>query len=70
MENKYITVLDFTDGRVYQYKVKERFEPSDEDYYEMIIMEKGHKLNNCEWMVHDIGEIVDHTIKSTIKKDK
>ena len=33
-ESKYITVLDFEVGRVYQYKVKERFEPSDENYYE------------------------------------
>tara|TARA_Y100000310_G_scaffold241457_1_gene245453 strand:- start:1 stop:198 length:198 start_codon:yes stop_codon:yes gene_type:complete len=61
--NKYITVLDFSNGRIYQYEVEERFEPSDENYYEMIIMEKGHKLNNCEWMVHDIKEFVDHTIR-------
>ena len=69
-DNKYITVLDFEVGRVFQYEVKERFEPSDEDYYEIIIIEKGHRLNNCEWMIHDIKEIVDDTIVSTIKKDK
>ena len=65
---KYITVLDFEVGRIFQYEVKERDEFHAEDYYEICITQKGHKLNNCEWMVHDIKEFVDHTIKSTIKK--
>lgn len=61
--NKYITVLDFEEGRVYQYKIVDF---SDFDYEEYLT-EIGHNLSNCEWMVHDIKEIVDHTIKSTIK---
>ena len=55
---KYITVLDFEIGRVYQYKVKERFEPSDENYYERYLSDIGHNLTNCEWMVHDSSEII------------
>ena len=59
---KYITVLDFYDGQVYQYKVSQKrirktFE--DFDYEEFIGWEgKGHNLNNCQWMVHDNGEII------------
>jgi len=68
MNNKYITVLDFSNGRIYQYELKEPLVSFDICPYEEYMIEKGHRLNNCEWMVHDIKEIVDHTIKSTIKK--
>ena len=77
-KNKYITVLDFEVSRIFQYKL-----PKDIEYnnsakflanggpcYEDFIIDKGHRLNNVEWMVHDIKEFVDHTIKSTIKKNK
>ena len=57
-DNKYITVLDFEVGRIFQYKVKERDEFHAEDYYEICITQNGHKLNNCEWMVHDSDEII------------
>ena len=55
MNKKYITVLDFEVGRVFQYK-SENFENSDE--YEQVITDNGHRLNNCEWMVHDIAGII------------
>ena len=58
MKNKYITVLDFEVSRVFQYKVKERDEFHAEDYYEICITQKGHKLNNCEWMVHAVAGII------------
>ena len=61
MDSKYITVLDFEIGEVFQYKVKERDELHAEDYYEIIITQKGHRLKNCEWMIHNSEEI---------KKDK
>ena len=70
--NKYITVLDFEVSRIFQYKVPavlNELATQHEDY-EYYLTEKGHRLNNCEWMVHDIKEFVDHTIKSTIEKDK
>jgi hypothetical protein len=38
---KYITVLDFEAGRVFQYEVHEEY-----------LTDKGHNLSNCEWMVH------------------
>ena len=49
--NKYITVLDFEVGRVFQYKVKDRFIGNGD--YEEFISSKGHRLNNCEWMIHE-----------------
>ena len=50
---KYITVLDFEVGRVFQYKVE-----SKDDNYERFITDKGHKLNNCEWMVHEEPRVI------------
>ena len=55
---KYITVLDFEVGRIFQYK-SENFENSDE--YEQIITDSGHNLNNCQWMIHDNGDIINKT---------
>jgi hypothetical protein len=67
MDNKYITVLDFEVERIFQYELKKTLVSFDICPYEEYIIEKGHNLNNIEWMVHDIKEIVDHTIKSTLK---
>ena len=50
-EDKYITVLDFETGRVSQYK-------SEMCDFEEFIMNKGHNLNNCQWMIHDSDEII------------
>ena len=64
-ESKYITVLDFEVGKVFQYKVNELdldvpwVDEACEDY----LTNKGHNLTNCEWMIHDIKEIVDPTIR-------
>ena len=62
MKNKYITVLDFEIGRVFQYKVENCRDFDDEyfdsDDYERFITDKGHNLTNCEWMVHDIAGII------------
>jgi len=55
---KYITILDFVDGRVYQYEIQEKDEFHAEDYYEIIITQKGHNLSNCEWMIHDNNKII------------
>ena len=56
MNKKYITVLDFEIGRVFQYKVKDKFINNGD--YEEYLTNKGHNLNNCEWMVHDIAGII------------
>ena len=63
MKNKYITVLDFEIGRVFQYKVSTQFHEFTHEWFEEFLTEKGHKLNNIEWMEHDIKEFVDHTIR-------
>ncbi len=53
MKNKYLTVLDFEVGEVFQYEINEMpVETANQDY-EDYITEKGHRLNNIEWMVHD-----------------
>ena len=73
MDNKYITILDFEVGRIFQYKVNELDVPiglTIHQWYEEFITNKGHNLNNIEWMAHDIKEFVNTTIQSVIKKDK
>ena len=52
---KYITVLDFEAGRVFQYEID--FFP-DVNVAEEYLSELGHNLKNCEWMVHDNPEII------------
>jgi hypothetical protein len=44
----YITVLDFETGEVCQYDTE-----SCEEY----LIDKGHNLNNCEWMCHKTNTI-------------
>ena len=59
-EFKYITVLDFEVGKVFQYKsptVLNELVTQHEDY-EHYLSDKGHNLSNCEWMVHDSNEII------------
>ena len=54
---KYITVLDFEDGKVYQYELPKR-RPFEDIGYEEYLTGLGHNLNNCEWMVHKNSEII------------
>jgi len=63
--NKYITVLDQEIGRIFQYKIEiSKVELEFEsEWCEDFLIEKGHNLNNIEWMAHDIKEFVDHTIR-------
>ena len=58
---KYITVLDFEIGRVFQYKVDttlSKHYPDIHEFYEDFLINKGHNLTNCEWMVHEIAGII------------
>ena len=56
-KNKYLTILDFEDGKVYQYTLEDG--PHWEELYdklcpyELFMESKGHKAGNCEWMIHD-----------------
>jgi len=54
---KYITVLDFEVGKVFQYKASFAKNNLNEDYEEYLTG-VGHNLGNCEWMVHDSPEII------------
>ena len=59
----YITVLDFEAGRVFQYKIPTvlgELAIQHEDY-EHYLSDKGHRLNNCEWMVHENWGMVTQT---------
>lgn len=48
---KYVTVLDFTNGEVMTYPINV-FDMESEEL-EAAITKMGHNLTNCEWMVHD-----------------
>jgi len=59
IENKYITVLDFEVGRVFQYKIESEWNGhADYSDYERYLHDNGHNLTNCEWMVHDDNELI------------
>ena len=60
-EIKFVTVLDFEDGRVYQYAIKDIIEDhySIEEYdVELFLEDKLHNLRNCEYMLHEKPEII------------
>ena len=46
-----LTVLDYEEGLVYQYVIETDKELEAEDF-EDIIINQGHKLDDCEWMSH------------------
>ena len=59
---KYITVLEFEDGKVYQYDIgfqvsKLGWNP-DSESCEDYLVNKGHNLSNCEWMSHKNPQII------------
>ncbi len=55
----YITVLDFTEGRVFQYHVEVRYEALPEsEQIEDFLIDEGHRMKDCEWMSHSDGEII------------
>jgi hypothetical protein len=46
-----LTVLDFGDGLVYQYDITTDKELGADDF-EKILVDQGHRLKDCEWMLH------------------
>jgi len=57
--NKYITVLDFEVERIFQYKIEEPHRNEDGVIdHEEFLTNHGHRMNNCEWMVHENKEII------------
>ena len=65
MKGKYITVLDYSDGKIYQYENLEHFEDGwngndkdDSENIEWYLTEvKGHRLNDINWMAHSDSRI-------------
>ena len=57
-----LTVLDFEDGRVYQYDIETDKELQAEDF-EDIMINQGHRLDDCEWMSHSDGKVFTQTIE-------
>ena len=53
---KYITVLDFTEGKVYQYDISEW--DIENTSCEEFLSDMGHSISNIEWMVHVDGRII------------
>ena len=60
MEDKYITVLDFEVGRIFQYEIGEEPHRNEDGVidHEEFLTNYGHNMKNCEWMVHDNKEII------------
>jgi hypothetical protein len=67
----YITVLDFQEGRVFQYHVEVRYEavPKSEQIEDFLIGE-GHRINDCAWMSHADGEIAEKIVELLGLKDE
>ena len=65
-----LTVLDFEDGRVYQYEIDItpdseacRLNRLGELDFEKIIADQGHNLKDCEWMSHSDGRVFTEKIE-------
>tara|TARA_Y100001973_G_C5204596_1_gene340523 strand:- start:2187 stop:2363 length:177 start_codon:yes stop_codon:yes gene_type:complete len=43
-----LIILDYEDGRVYVYYLAKRKTESD---IQLFMIQKGHRLNNCSWML-------------------
>ena len=56
---KCITVLDFETGKVHQYEVmrQEGWNP-DTESIEDFLSSVGHRLKDCEWMIHGDGQVI------------
>ena len=53
----YITVPDFEAGEVFQYKIGKDWLP-DNEAFEDFITNEGHRLKDCELMVHESDRII------------
>ena len=61
-KNMYLTVLNFEDGRIYQYQFQHMSKVDkanvDSEQWEEFITDEGHNLSSCEWMVHEKGQVI------------
>ena len=52
-----LTVLDFEDGLVYQYHIETDNKNMQVEDFEKIMLDQGHRIDDCEWMFHSDGRI-------------
>ena len=55
---KYITVLEFEIGKVFQYETMGKSWNPDSESIEYFLNSVGHNLSNCEWMIHEDGQVI------------
>jgi hypothetical protein len=58
VDKKYLTVLDFECGEVFQYELNKPLVSFDICPYEEFLGNKGHNIGNIEWMVHNNNKII------------
>ena len=61
-----LTILDFEDGLVYQYIIDTDKELQTEDF-EKIMLDQGHRIDDCEWMSHADDTICKITLTPTYR---
>ena len=55
---KYITVLDYESGRVYQYDMENSNYVRNKDAEKFLVEETPHRLGNIEWMIHENPQVI------------
>ena len=60
---KYITVLDFEIGKVFQYEVMGKGWNPDNESIEDFLSSVGHRLKDCEWMVHNDKLVISRSAR-------
>tara|TARA_Y100000817_G_scaffold115950_1_gene90894 strand:- start:173 stop:352 length:180 start_codon:yes stop_codon:yes gene_type:complete len=54
---KYITVLDYEQGDVFQYPIETKWDMEKDDVIEALL-KLGHNITNCKWMIHKNKPII------------
>lgn len=57
--NSLITILNFETGCVITYPINKIKIGNAYEYYESFIINKGHNIKSCDWMIHDSFPIVE-----------
>ena len=61
VDKRYVTVLDFECGEVFQYEIDTLKIPIGEtihEWYEEFLGNKGHNIGSIEWMEHPNNRII------------
>jgi len=70
MQKFYITILDFSNGKVYTMSIQKWLYKSQTERVEKFLIECGFSLSNIEWMTHldEVNDVwtIDNKIFKTI----